>query len=204
VSRFEEFASELELQISPFLQIAEAQMRLLWGHYEMLVRWNRKISLTTVIALREAVERHYAESLFLASRIDATSGRIHDFGSGAGFPGYPVAVLKPGLQVELIESSGRKCAFLREACGGSGNVRVFQGRGEDLVERADWVVSRAVRLEEVLRFAASRTRRVALLCGRRDALEAAERRDLTATNVEKLPWGVDRVLLTAHVPRETA
>jgi 16S rRNA (guanine527-N7)-methyltransferase len=203
VSSFARFRSELEQRTGACCHLSDEQAGLLWAHYELLVRWNQKIGLTTVIELEEAVERHYAESLFMASRIAGSGGRACDVGSGAGFPGYPLAVLKPDLFVTLIESNRRKCAFLREACGQLPNVRVFAGRAEEFREDCDWVVSRAVKPEDVLRLAALRSKHLALLCGRQDALLLANSPHLAEVRVEGLPWGRDRVLLIAKVSRGT-
>jgi len=72
-------------------------------------------------------------------------------GLGAGFPGIPLAIFRPELQVTLIESHQRKAVFLREAARGLSNVLVIAERAESVNESFDWVVSRAVAVEEVLR-----------------------------------------------------
>jgi len=69
---------------------------------------------------------------------------------GAGFPGIPVAILRPECNVDLVESHQRKAVFLREAIRGLPNVHVLAQRAEDVSERFDWMVSRAVRPKEVL------------------------------------------------------
>ena len=66
-----------------------------------------------------------------------------DIGSGAGFPGIPVAVLRPECQVALIESDHRKAAFLREATRDYPNVRIMRERAESAGEEFDWALSRA-------------------------------------------------------------
>jgi 16S rRNA (guanine527-N7)-methyltransferase len=73
-------------------------------------------------------------------------GRIIDFGSGAGFPGIPLAMFRPKATVTLIESNGRKAAFLNEVVGQIGlkNIELFRGRGESCGRKADLVLMRAV------------------------------------------------------------
>src|ERR1017187_6190482 len=101
------------------------------------MRWNRSLNLTAIRSREEAIERHYCESLFLGARLPAGALRIADVGSGAGFPGFPVAVLRPECSVTLIESHKRKAVFLREASRTLPNVRVFAKRAEDVGERFD-------------------------------------------------------------------
>jgi len=90
-----------------------------------------------------AAEKHYGESLFLAARLPEGVRTVIDCGSGAGFPGFPLAVLRPDVQVTLLEADRRKAAFLRESCHLS-NVQVRVQRLEQLEERPDAVISRAV------------------------------------------------------------
>jgi 16S rRNA (guanine527-N7)-methyltransferase len=146
--------------------LTDEQAGVLEQHYELLCRWNRALNLTRVEQLEEAVERHYCEALFLAEQIPDIAGlRIADIGSGPGFPGFPVAVVRPQCSVTLIESHQRKAVFLREVSRGLGNVRVLAARAESVGETFDWVISRAVSYgdlgKEIGRFGG----RVALLTG---------------------------------------
>src|ERR1700682_5683540 len=109
-----------------------------------MLRWNKTINLTRIERVEEAVDRHYAESLFLGSNLPPGRLSIADVGSGAGFPGVPIAILRPELSVFLIESHQRKAVFLKEATRGLPNVSVSSKRAEDLRQTFDWVVSRAV------------------------------------------------------------
>ena len=77
--------------------------------------WNRKISLTTVTDPLEILRFHIGESLFAASAVPIRDGRLADVGSGAGFPGLPLRMLLPELDLTLIESNSKKAAFLAEA-----------------------------------------------------------------------------------------
>src|SRR5271170_2583618 len=101
------------------------------------------MNLTRIEGLREAIQLHYCESLFLGQALPAGSQRIVDVGTGAGFPGFPVAVLRPDCRVDLVDSHQRKGFFLREAVGNLGNARVIAERAESLsVGSYDWMVSR--------------------------------------------------------------
>ena len=84
------------------------------AHAGEMLRWNRSIRLTAITAPEEVAVKHILDSLFLL-RFSPFPGRILDFGSGAGYPGIPLAVALPGAHVTLLESSGKKCAFLSHA-----------------------------------------------------------------------------------------
>jgi 16S rRNA (guanine527-N7)-methyltransferase len=83
-------------------------------YLDLILKWNEKINLTAIRSPEEIVRRHFGESLFAAAHLGA-SATLLDFGSGAGFPGLPIQLLRPDLTVTLAESRVRKAAFLREA-----------------------------------------------------------------------------------------
>ena len=112
----------------------------------MLVRWNKVLNLTSIRTLEEAIERHYGESVFLAAHLPAGVLSIADVGSGAGFPGIPIAVVRPDCRVTLIEAHRRKAVFLREAARDLPNVTVIADRAESVHQSFDIAVSRAVKL----------------------------------------------------------
>ena len=143
-----------------------SQKLALDAHYELMLRWNAKLNLTRITDRQEAWERHYLESIFLARQLPPGPLRIADVGSGAGFPGIPIAVVRPECTVTLIESHQRKSVFLREATRDLPNVRVLAMRAESVQETFDWIVSRAVSPERVLKL--NLAPNVALLTGRNE------------------------------------
>lgn len=163
---------------------SEAELAALEQHYGLLLKWNARLNLTTVTEPREAAVRHYCESLFLAAHLSA--GSSVDIGSGPGFPGIPTAIMRPNSRVDLVESHQRKAVFLREAARGLVNVRVLSMRAEQVTDRYDWLVSRAVDPQELLKLRIAE--RFALLVG----VEDAEK--LGGTTVIPLPWGKRRAL----------
>jgi 16S rRNA (guanine(527)-N(7))-methyltransferase RsmG len=160
------FRELLASECRPFVQLPEAVLAVLEEHYWLLLRWNRKINLTRIVNLEDAVRFHYGESLFLGVNLPAGLRRAVDLGSGAGFPGLPIAVLLPSVEVVLLERDHRKAAFLKEATRSIPNVRVV-AQVEGFNEQFDVVVSRAVAVDEVLR--SSLGNRFALLVGQSDA-----------------------------------
>ncbi|HEX4154554.1 MAG TPA: 16S rRNA (guanine(527)-N(7))-methyltransferase RsmG [Acidobacteriaceae bacterium] len=85
---------------------------------DLLLRWNRSVSLTSIRPPQEIVQRHFGESLFTGCHLAhhlSFAAELLDYGSGAGFPGLPIQLLLPHIHVTLAESQSRKVAFLREA-----------------------------------------------------------------------------------------
>ena len=172
----EDFKLLLELEFSPYGTLSGDQLTLLEQHYQLLLRWNQKINLTRINSLRDAVRYHYCESLYLAQYLPKRPLRIIDIGSGAGFPGIPVAVYRPDCEVDLVESHQRKAVFLREAVRNLPNVRILAMRAEQLAGGYDWMISRAVRPENVLK------------------LNLAPNVAVLGIEGDKLPWGETRAL----------
>lgn len=152
---------ELAELLRPFLvrPLSTEQLRQVQGYLDLLLKWNAKISLTAIRAPAEIVERHFGESFFAAERAGvADASSLIDVGSGAGFPGLPMAILAPIAQVTLIESQQKKVAFLREVIRALElkNVNVYAGRAEDAKRKSRIVTMRAVeKFEAVLPIAAS-------------------------------------------------
>ena len=139
-------------QVLPEVPLSDQQFSLLFGHFELLNRWNERMDLTSVDTPAEIVSRHYCESLFFAQHLPADEAdlAIVDFGSGAGFPGFPMAVLHPEWHITLLEANQRRAVFLKEAARTLQNVSVVAQRGEEFAQKHDWVVARAVKSKDVL------------------------------------------------------
>lgn len=105
-------------------------------HAEEMLLWNRSIRLTAITEPAEVAVKHILDSLLLLS-FAPFPGRTLDFGSGAGYPGIPLAVARPEARVVLFESSAKKCAFLSRVCAllALGNAEVVRGRLEPLGAR---------------------------------------------------------------------
>jgi 16S rRNA (guanine(527)-N(7))-methyltransferase RsmG len=143
------FGDLLRERLHGIVELSAEQVSALEAHYNLLLRWNKTLNLTTITLIEEAVERHYCESLFLAAHLPAGALRVVDVGSGAGFPGFPVAILRPDCTVSLVESHQRKAVFLREVSRSIPNIRVLAKRAEEIPAEFDHIISRAVSYEDL-------------------------------------------------------
>ena len=135
------------------LELADAER--LVGFLRLLERWAAKFNLIAASSRVEVVDRHLLDSLAVL-RVLGSTRTLADFGSGAGFPGIPLAVVCPAVNVTLVESRAHRANFLRHAVRtlALDNVEVFDERGETFPAGAlELVVGRAVRLDEVAAFA---------------------------------------------------
>jgi 16S rRNA (guanine527-N7)-methyltransferase len=181
--------------------LTEEQATALTDHLDLLLRWNIRINLTAVRDFGEAARKHVGESLFLASHLPTDEASACDLGSGGGFPGIPLAILRPEWRVALVESDVRKSVFLREATRKLPNVEVLTVRFEQMGGDFDWLVSRAVNL------AATRPGPTAKHAAVLGGASLGEKAGLIARyqwhNVA-VPWGKAGFLWLGDVSRETS
>ena len=111
-----------------------------------LTRWNKRINLTAIRDPGAMVSGHILDSL--AVRPMLSGHRVLDIGTGAGFPGLPLAIAEPGIEFRLLDSNGRKISFVRHVIGelGLSNAVAIRLRAEDYApaERFDTVIARAL------------------------------------------------------------
>jgi len=119
------------------------------SYISLLLRWNQRVSLTTIVDPLQIIRFHFGESLFAASSVPIGKGRLADVGSGAGFPGLSLRMAAQDLEVTLIESNSKKAAFLAEVVRNLGldRVDVLRLRAREVKSDAakfDYVTARAV------------------------------------------------------------
>jgi len=121
--------------LTPFgIEPNHAQCVQIRQYVELLLLWNKRLNLTSIVDPQEIVTRHFGESMFLCTLLPVENCRLADVGSGAGFPGLAIKLIRPSVWATLIESSQKKCAFLSEVVRklGISPVEISQGRFEDL------------------------------------------------------------------------
>ena len=131
------------------IAISDSQVLQIQQYTRILLVWNEKINLTSIRDPLEILNRHFCECMYAASTVPVEHGRLADLGSGAGFPGLPLKIIRPELQVFLIESNVKKATFLAEVIRdlGLAGARVLVSRYEELCEEIaplDFVCSRAL------------------------------------------------------------
>ncbi len=118
-------------------------------YIKILLAWNDKVNLTAIRDPLEILYRHFCECMFAGSSVPMERGRLADTGTGAGFPGLPLKIMRPGLQVFLIEANIKKATFLAEVIRELGlrDAQVLVRRYEELGEEItplDYVCARAL------------------------------------------------------------
>ena len=185
----------------------ERQVLQIQQYMRLLLAWNEKISLTAIRDPLDILYRHFCESMFAAVSVPLDSGRLADVGSGGGFPGLPIKIVRPNLQVSLVESNIKKGTFLAEVLRDLelSEVRVLINRYEELAEELaplDYVCSRAVGdFAPFLAWAASEhvaAARVILWIGGRD-LDEVRRNEIWAWQEPlPVPHSLRRYLLVGN------
>ncbi len=141
------------------VRLSAAQMDALEGHAYELLEWNQRMNLTRITEPEEVRIKHFLDAFSCVPLIGPDfAGRMIDVGTGGGFPGLPLKVVYPEMELTLADSVGKKTTFLQHVVQELGlrGVQVIQARAEDLGqapkhrEQYDWAVARAVARMPVL------------------------------------------------------
>lgn len=186
------------------IDLSDDQVASIQQYIRILQHWNEKLNLTAIRNPLEILHRHFCESMFAGVSVPIHSGRLADIGSGPGFPGLPLKILRPELELFLVESNIKKGTFLAEVIRelGLANARVLISRYEELAEELaplDFVCSRAVgEFGPFLEWAASdrvSADRLLLWIGGRDLDEARKSKQWEWQEPISVPQSLRRYLL---------
>ncbi len=113
------------------ISLSAAQQEKLIDHIDLLAKWNKRLNLTAITARDDMIVQHILDSLAIHPHI--VGDQVLDVGSGAGFPGIPLAIVFPDLQITLLDSRGKRVTFLRHVATtlGLGNISLVNSRLED-------------------------------------------------------------------------
>ena len=149
---FEEFKEKLITSVDALgITLSEMQLKQFYTYMNLLVDWNKKINLTAIVEPNEIILKHFVDSLTILKYIsDGT--KIIDVGTGAGFPGIPLKIAKPSIEIVLLDSLQKRINFLEEVIKQLNieKIKTIHSRVEDFGkdqkyrEKFDMATSRAV------------------------------------------------------------
>ena len=120
------------------ISITNEQLNLFDKYYQLLVEYNEKFNITTIIEKQEVYKKHFVDSIL---GLEEFCGKtLIDVGSGGGFPAIPIKIMKDDLDVTLLEATGKKCTFLNAVIDGLQlkNIKVINARAEDLAKNPNF------------------------------------------------------------------
>lgn len=135
------------------IELTDNQLKQFEIYFHMIIEKNKVMNLTAITEKDEVIDKHFVDSLaFVKSNIKFENQRILDIGTGAGFPGIPLKIAFPDLEVVLLDSLNKRITFLNEVIDELGlkNITAIHGRAEDYAKQKEYregfdiVVSRAV------------------------------------------------------------
>ena len=140
------------------VNLNDAQCAQFERYYELLIEWNKRINLTRITEPDEVVIKHFVDSLTLLKYCEIPqNAKVIDVGTGAGFPGIPLKIARPDIELTLLDSLNKRLNFLREVCDDIGeqselvHSRAEEGsRKSEYRDSFDVAVSRAVARLNVL------------------------------------------------------
>jgi len=198
-------ASVIQRALSEFqLAANDEQVLQIQQYIAILLKWNEKVNLTAIRDPLEILYRHFCECMYASVAVPVENGRLADVGSGGGFPGLPLKIIRPDLQVFLVESNLKKVTFLAEVIRELGLrdaqvlVRRYEELGEELAP-LDYVCSRALgEFPGFLDWAGSEriaTKEVILWIGARDLPELQKIQTWEWREPIQVPHSLRRLLL---------
>lgn len=115
------------------LNVREYQIDQFYLHYKMLLEWNEKINLTTITELEDVIVKHFVDSLMVLKFLPRKIENLIDVGTGAGFPGVPLKIIRPQVEVALLDSLNKRLIFLKALKEKLNlNFELIHARAEDL------------------------------------------------------------------------
>lgn len=130
---FEIFSKELEIKAKQIeIELTKEQIEKYYNYMNLLLEWNEKINLTAIIDPKEIILKHFVDSLTIAKYVKDDE-KLIDVGTGAGFPGIPLAIVKENTDIVLLDSLNKRINFLQEVKENLKleNITTIHGRAEE-------------------------------------------------------------------------
>ena len=151
---FTEFKNELNLGLEKLnIFLEEEQINQFYKYMNILIEWNKNINLTAITDPKEVILKHFIDSMYVLKNIEISSNSsVIDIGTGAGFPGIPLKIVRKDLNVTLLDSLNKRIMFLDNVINNLGlkDISTIHGRAEEMGknkkyrEMFDYAISRAV------------------------------------------------------------
>lgn len=151
---FTEFKNELNLDLGKLnIFLEEEQINQFYKYMNILIEWNKNINLTAITDPKEVILKHFIDSIYVLKNIEISSNSsIIDIGTGAGFPGIPLKIVRKDLNVTLLDSLNKRIMFLDNVINNLDlkDISAIHGRAEEMGknkkyrEMFDYAISRAV------------------------------------------------------------
>ncbi len=151
---FTEFKNELNLGLEKLnIFLEEEQINQFYKYMNILIEWNKNINLTAITDPKEVILKHFIDSIYVLKNIEISSNSsVIDIGTGAGFPGIPLKIVRKDLNVTLLDSLNKRIMFLDNVINNLGlkDISTIHGRAEEMGknkkyrEMFDYAISRAV------------------------------------------------------------
>lgn len=154
----EEFSSNLKEKLNRIsIEISSEQAENFYNYMNLLLEWNEKVNLTAITEPKEVILKHFIDSLTISKQIEKGK-KLIDVGTGAGFPGIPISIIREDIEITLLDSLNKRITFLQEVIYKLGlkNIRAIHGRVEEFAknkkerQKYDIATSRAVASFNVL------------------------------------------------------
>lgn len=152
------FSEELKNKAKQIeLELSEKQIQQFYQYMNLLLEWNEKVNLTAITEPKEVILKHFIDSLTISKQIEKGK-KLIDVGTGAGFPGIPISIIREDIEITLLDSLNKRITFLQEVIYKLGlkNIRAIHGRVEEFAknkkerQKYDIATSRAVASFNVL------------------------------------------------------
>ena len=134
------------------IELTDEMLEKFQIYFDFLLETNKSLNLTAITEMKDVVLKHFVDSISIVSYFDLKDKKVIDVGTGAGFPGIPLKIVYPQLQVTLLDSLNKRVKFLQEVVDALGleQVEALHGRAEEYAKKAEYreqydcCVSRAV------------------------------------------------------------
>jgi len=142
----EHFKKQLTEEMSSMgIALSEEQVRQFETYYDLLIEWNNVMNLTAITEESEVITKHFTDSASLIKAVPSilnASLKIADIGTGAGFPGIPLKILNPQLEIVLMDSLNKRITFLNEVVrkldlNETGSIECIHARAEELAQNTE-------------------------------------------------------------------